>query len=204
MNMDSWITAFLALFAILNPLGLIPLFTEFTEGLGAKDRIKVYNITVLTGFSTMAVMTFLGEWLIKNLFQIDIVEFRIAGGILLTIIAVKYIVFPQKEEASETSAEEIRAKAMESGIVPMGVPLLVGPGSIVTGILIMDKNGFVVTFTALISVFITCWGFFQLSPVISRLMGKVGRLVISRVLWIFIAATGVHLLLSGIREMFGI
>ena len=204
MNIDSWLTAFLALFAILNPLGLIPIYTEFTESLNKRDRFRVFNITVFTGFSTMAVMSFSGEWIITNLFQIDIVEFRIAGGILLTIIAVKYIVFPQKETVSGEGHEEIRTRTMELGIVPMGVPLLVGPGSIVTGILVMERNGFMVTLTSLVAVFILCWGLFQMSPLISRLMGKVGRLVISRVLWIFIAATGAHLLISGIKEAFGL
>ena len=204
MHIDSWATAFLALFAILNPLGLIPIFTDFTEGLERADRLKVTNVAVLTGFSTMTVMTFLGGWLIKNLFQIDIVEFRIAGGILLTVIAVRYIVFPPKEGLGGKTAEEVREKALESSIVPMGVPLLVGPGSIVTGILIMGENGFVITLTALVTAFLACWIIFLLSPLISRMMGKVGRLVISRVLWIFIAAIGVHLLLTGIRDMFGI
>ncbi len=204
MILESWLSAFLALFAILNPIGLIPLFMDFVEPLDKKDRFRVFNVAVITGFATMATMTFTGKWILTRVFQIDILEFRVAGGILLTILAVKYIVFPQKERIDTSLGEDSTTKAMELSVVPMAVPLLVGPGSIVTGILILDRNGFIVTLTSLIVVFIVCWILFQLTPVISRLMGKIGRLVIGRVLWIFIAAIGVHLLISGIQEIFGI
>ncbi len=206
MQFDIWMNAFLALFAILNPLGIIPIFMEIVENLDRRARIKVFNVAVLTGFTTMAAMTFTGKWIMSRVFQIDILEFRIAGGILLTILAIKYIIFPQKEHVPDsTGADGDRTeRAIELGIVPMAVPLLVGPGSIVTGILLLDRDGILITFTSLVAVFIVCWILFQLTPVIGRLMGKSGRLVIGRVLWIFIAAIGVHFLVSGIQEIFGV
>ena len=92
---------------------------------------------------------------------------------------------------------------MELAVIPMAVPLVVGPGSIVTGILLLDVYGPFITLTSLITVFLVCWGLFHLSPFIGKLMGKVGRLVIGRVLWIFIGAIGVHYLVSGIQDIFG-
>lgn len=203
MILESWISAFLAIFAILNPIGLIPLFMEIVEGLDRKDRIRVFNVTVLTGFVTMTTMTFTGKWILANVFRIDIQEFRIAGGLLLTILAVRYIIFPEKEKVENTLEGDPASKALELSVVPMAVPLLVGPGSIVTGILVLDQNSALVTLLALIAGFAVCWGLFQLTPVIGRLMGKIGRLVIGRVLWIFIAAIGVHLLVTGIRAILG-
>ncbi len=204
MILESWLSAFLAIFAILNPIGLIPLFMDIVEPLNRKDRFRVFNVTVITGFVTMATMTFTGKWIMTTVFQIDIQEFRVAGGILLTIIAIKYIIFPQNERSVNSLNDDQTSKALELSVVPMAVPVLVGPGSIVTGILILDQNSVAVTLTSLIAAFLLCWVLFQLTPVISRLMGKIGRLVIGRILWIFIAAIGVHLIISGIQAIFGI
>ncbi|MBN2511085.1 MAG: MarC family protein [Spirochaetales bacterium] len=204
MNMEIWINAFLALFAILSPVGIIPIYADLTEDLDKKSRFAVFNTAVLTGFVTLVVFTFTGRWVMSRVFQIDILEFRIAGGILLTVLSVKHIVLSDKKEVRMPNKETARQQAMEIGVVPMAVPLLVGPGSIVTGILLLDRDGPAVTITVLVAVFLVCWIMFQLTPWISRIMGKIGRMVISRVLWIFLCAIGVHFLLSGIRETFGI
>jgi multiple antibiotic resistance protein len=204
MPFDIWLNAFLAIFAILNPIGNIPIYMDMVENLDKRAQFKVFNVAVLTGFMTMLTMSITGKWIMSRIFQIDILEFRIAGGILLTILAIKYIVFPKKEEYFAVDDGDQELHALELGVVPMAVPLLVGPGSIVTGILILDRDGLLITITAIVAVFILCWVLFQLSPLISKLMGRIGRLVIGRVLWIFIAAIGVHFLISGIQEMFGI
>lgn len=204
MTFDIWMKAFLALFAILNPIGNIPIFVDFVDGLDFRTRFRVFNVATLTGFITMVMMTFTGKWIMSRVFQIDILEFRIAGGILLTILAVRYIVFPPHERTIGGDPGNNANRAMELSIVPMAVPLLVGPGSIVTGILLLDRDGPLVSITSLTAVFFFCWILFQLSPFIGRLMGKVGRLVVGRVLWIFIAAIGVHFLVSGIQQLFGV
>lgn len=202
MNIETWLNAVLALFAVLNPVGNIPIYAEFTENLDAKGRFKLYNMTIVTGIVVLLVMVLTGRWIMSHVFQIDILEFRIAGGILLTVLATKYIVFPQQHHHAVNHAGE-GGSALEFGIVPMAVPLLVGPGSIVTGILILDRDGYMVALTAIGAVFVLSWVLIQLSSWINRVMGRIGRLVVSRILWIFIAAIGVHFLLSGLREFFG-
>lgn len=204
MSASIWVNAVLALFAILNPIGNIPIFSELTEDLDPKSRFAVFNVAVLTGFGTLLVMTLTGQWIMDKVFQINILEFRIAGGILLTVIAVKYIVFPDKKTIQVEEGISKERKAIELGVVPMAVPLLVGPGSIVSGILLLNRDGYAITISAIVVVFLICWILFQLSPWISKFMGKIGRMVISRIMWIFIAAIGVHFLISGIQETFGI
>ena len=201
MSFDQWLNAFLALFAILNPIGNIPLFADFTDSLDRATRFKVFNVVVGTGFATLLIMTLTGRWIMSEVFQIDIAEFRIAGGIVLTVLATRYIVFPPDKPKVDTS--DITG-AIQMGVVPMAVPLLVGPGSIVTGILILNRDGLLVSLSAIIAVFLTIWVLLQASHVISRVLGRAGKLIVSRILWIFIGAIGVHFLPSGIRELFGI
>lgn len=200
MPTDSWIHAVLALFAIVNPAGNLPVFSEMTEDLDNKARQAVYRVAVLTGLVTLLSMTLTGRWIMSSVFQINILEFRIAGGLLLTVIAIKYIVFSAAKGSVHTaqSLQEI----MNLGAVPMAVPLLVGPGSIVTGILILDRDGYFITISAILTVFLLTWGLLFISPWINRLLGKIGSIVVSRVLWIFLAAIGVHFLLTGIGEYF--
>ena len=198
-NTDLFFNAFLALLSILNPITVVPLYAELTKDLDKKERGKLFNIAVLTGFITLILLMFTGKWVMETIFQIQVAEFRIAGGILLTVIAVKQIVFYNPEEYHTSPG-----KVMEMGVVPMAVPLLVGPGAIVTSILVLDRDGWLVAIAALVASFIVSFAVIRLSFTLSHLMGRFGTLVVARVLWIFIAAIGAHFLITGISEVFGV
>ena len=199
MQFDVLMNAALALLAILNPITVVPLYGELTRDLEKKDRAKVLNTAVLAGFITLTALTFLGQWMMNSVFHISISEFRIAGGILLTEIAVKQIVYYDPEEYHQSPS-----KVMEMGVVPMAIPMLVGPGSIVTGILILDRDGWLVALFALVVNFAIAFGVIRNAVTLNRIMGKFGTLVVARILWIFIAAIGAHFLISGIAATFGL
>lgn len=196
---DTLFNAFLSLLAILNPITVVPLYGELTQDLPRKDRAKVLNTAVMAGFITLAVLTYLGQWMMNSVFHISIAEFRIAGGILLTVIAVKQIVYYDPEEYHQSPQ-----KVMEMGVVPMAIPMLVGPGSIVTGILILDRDGWLVALIALAGNFLVSFVVIRNSVTLNRIMGKFGTLVVARILWIFIAAIGAHFLISGVADTFGL
>lgn len=193
------LNAILALMAILNPITVVPMYSELTKDLGKADRNKLFNIATAAGFFTLLILTFTGRWVMGFIFQIHVAEFRIAGGILLTVIAIKQIVFYDPEEYKGNPG-----KVMEMGVVPMAVPLLVGPGSIVTGILILDRDGWFIAILAILVNFLMAFAIIRSSPFLARVMGRFGTLVIARILWIFIAAIGAHFLISGISEVFGV
>jgi len=187
------------LFAILNPVGVLPAFLEITRDIDGKTRNKLFNLTVATGFITLLVLTFTGRWIMQYVFQITIDEFRIAGGVLLTIIAVQNTVLLNRPP-EEPKPDNI----LELGVVPMAIPLLVGPGSIVTSILILDRDGPLVSLVALVVIFVICWVIFRGAVWINRILGRFGSMVVSRIMYIFIAAIGVHFLVTGIAAVFKI
>jgi len=195
--LERWFTALIALLAILNPLGLLPLFADVTAGLDRTARRRLFNLSTFAGFVTLFVLTLAGRWVMDNVFRIQMAEFKIAGGILLTVIGIKSIAFPGPEVKAREASD-----AMELGVVPLAVPLLVGPGSIVTGILILHRDGPLVALTTIVAAFIVTRLIFAASPLVHRVLGHLGALVLSRVLQIFIAAIGVSFLTSGIRELF--
>jgi len=199
MNLTTLLNAILALMSILNPITVVPMYADLTQDLDKASRVKLFNTAALTGFLTLTILTFTGRWVMQYVFQIQVSEFRIAGGILLIVVAVKQIAFYSPDEMHGTPA-----KIMEMGVVPMAVPLLVGPGSIVTGILILDRDGPAIALTALAVNFIIAFIVIRGSVTVAKVLGKLGTLVVARVLWIFIAAIAVHFVISGISEVFGV
>jgi multiple antibiotic resistance protein len=199
VNFDTLLNAILALLSILNPITVVPLYSELTKDLAKKDRNRLFNTAVFAGFLTLFILMFTGRWVMETIFQIHMAEFRIAGGIMLIVIAVKQIAFYNPEEYQASPG-----KVMEMGVVPMAVPLLVGPGAIVTSILVLDRDGWVIASLALLANLAVAWVVVRFSPALSRIMGRFGTLVIARILWIFIAAIGAHFLLTGVGEVFGI
>ena len=193
------LNSFLALFSILNPITVVPLYAELTKNLEPPARNRLFNTAILAGFVTLTVLTFTGTWIMQYVFQIHVAELRIAGGIILIAISVYEIGFSSPNEYRTTPD-----RVMEMGVVPMAIPLLVGPGSIVTGILILSRDGWLVALIALVANFIVAFFIVRSSVTLARLVGPLGTLVIARVLWIFIAAIAVHFVLSGISEVFGI
>ena len=198
-SFDILLNAILALFSILNPLSVVPMYAELTKDLGKKEQNKLFNLASLAGFVTLFVLMFTGRWVMEFVFQIHVAEFRIAGGILLTVLAIKQIVFYNPLEFSGKAD-----KFMEMGVVPMAIPLLVGTGAIVTAILVLDRDGWLIAALALTITFILCFIIIRSSVLLAKVMGRFGTLVVARILWIFIAAIGAHFLISGISEVFGL
>lgn len=197
--MQLWINAFLALFAIVNPLGNLPLFAGLAASLDAPTRRRLFNTAAVTGLVTLLLLALFGQWVMDSVFRIEMAEFKIAGGVMLTVIAVRNVVFgsPETQQRPDTDV-------LEFSVVPLAVPLLVGPGAVVTAILILNRDGVTVAATSIGAVFLVTWLILQLSTLLHRLIGRLGALAMSRILQIFIGAIGAHFLMSGIKESLSI
>ena len=194
--MEPYINAFLAIFAVMNPVGSLPIFADMTDSLDKSTRRKVFHVATLTGLVTLMILTFAGQWVMDTVFLIEMSEFKIAGGIMLVVIAVRNIVF-QGEESKPNGAS-----AVEMGAVPIAVPILVGPGAVITGILVLNRDGALVAAVSIAAVFVATWLVMQGCHLLNRLLGRIGSLALSRILQIFICAIGAHFLTSGIKEIF--
>jgi multiple antibiotic resistance protein len=196
---DIFLNAILALLAIVNPITVVPMYAELASDLPIKERRHFYDLSVITAFIALTILTFTGRIIMEYVFQIHVSEFRIAGGILLFIVAVKQIAFTEAEEFHTD-----KSKIMELGIVPMAIPMLIGPGSIVTSILILDRDGWIVATASILINFVVAFFVIRSSLTISRVIGKFGSMAIARILWIFIAAIGIRFLITGLAEIFSL
>ena len=190
--------AMLALFSIINPVTVVPVYADLARDLDKRERNRLFDTAAFTGFGTLAVLTFSGHWLVEVVFQIHMSEFRIAGGLLLSVVAVSQIAFPalQRRQTPEN--------VMEMGVVPMAIPFLIGPGTIVTSILVLDRDGWLAVSLSLVANFLVAWGVIRCSPTMAKFMGRLGSLVVARIFWIFLTALGIHFLLTGLDEVFSL
>jgi len=193
IGFSAILNATLAVLAIINPLGNLPIFVNMTSDLDQQTRNRLFNLATSTGYVTLMILTFTGKLIMEKIFHIQIGEFQIAGGILLIVVAVRNTLFPEQRSSGKKSDN-----VMEIGVVPIAVPLMVGPGAIATGILMLNSNNWLVVMVSITLAFMVTWVVLRCSGFLMKLIGNIGSLVMSRILQIFIAAIGVHFLLAGI------
>ena len=196
MEIDFLITSFVALFVIIDPVGLTPLFIALTRGMSAQARRKITIRAIGVSFFVLMVFALFGETVL-GLVGISMPAFRVAGGILLFLTALDML-FQRRTKRREDQSED---DADDPSVFPLAIPLIAGPGSITTIILIAGSTpgpiGFasagVVAVVGLISVYI----FFALADGLEKLLGKTGIDVITRLLGMLLAALSVQFVLEG-------
>ncbi len=193
----SYIEAIIILFAIVDPIGNIPLFLSLTDYLDAADSRKAFNISVIVGAIILLIFAFAGQTILNKIFHIQVNDIMIAGGILLFILGIEQI-FGQRNQRVQALKSETHP--YEIGSVPMGCPLLAGPGAMVTSLTIIQKSGPFVVIVAILVVFAATWLMLQFVGPLQKAVGKLVSQVFSKVLALFIAAIGVNMALQGISE----
>lgn len=187
--------AVIVLFIIVDPFGNIPIFIGLTENMNRAQRKKIFDTATLIGFMLLLVFAFTGQE-IFNIFGVSIFSFEIAGGILLLIIAIRILVSGNPTEKAE-SPEII-------GVVPIAMPLLVGPGAITTTILNMQAYGVVAAVLSVLIVLSLTWVILRFIDSVYKFLGKTGALIIARVMALIIAAIAVQYILVGITHFLAI
>ena len=185
--------ATLALFIIVDPIGLIPLFLELTKDMSEDVRKKTLKVAMSTATTLLFLFALLGREILL-FFNISIYSFMIAGGFLLFIISMEILI------RGEPSPKGITAE--DIGVIPIAFPLLVGPGAITTTIVTLQINGFIYTILSIIVVMAASWVILHFASKIYKVLGRTGSAITTRVLAIFVAAIGVQMILDGIKYFF--
>ncbi|MEN8127813.1 MAG: MarC family protein, partial [Planctomycetota bacterium] len=115
-----YLKAFIALFVVMDPIGNIPMFLTVTRSLEGPQRRRAFSVSVFVAFIILVAFAFLGRFILDELFQINIADVRIAGGILLVIISVQHIL---KSDKSIAAGDKERQSPEEIGCVPLACPL---------------------------------------------------------------------------------
>lgn len=203
LDFTEYTKIFISLFAILDPIGIIPLIILFTGEMTAARRAYVGRLASLTVCAILVAALLIGEPLLA-FFGISINSFRVAGGILLLMMAIKMLFgnFDGAGKNGHIDREAVSANA----IVPLSTPLLAGPGSISAVILEAHKaNGiqhYLIMSLEIILLSITVWVTFLVAPWVAQRLGKIGINVFTRLMGLILAAIAVEFVASGMRGLF--
>jgi multiple antibiotic resistance protein len=198
------LTAFSTAFTIIDPIGMIPLTLAATVSMPVERRGKIVDQAVLVAAAVMLVMGVIGRPLLSYL-GITLAAFLIAGGILLFLIAIDML-FARPTRTKRTEEEERDAALAENpAVFPLAIPMIAGPGTIATVILLVNlaRNDAM----RLLTVFIACavalaitWLFMRGAAKYQHVIGTTGIHVVTRVLGIILAALAVQFVLNGLGE----
>jgi multiple antibiotic resistance protein len=206
--MDNWSEYsrfIIALFAILTPFAAIPIFLGMTEGRGTKERNATARSAAVTVAGVLISSVFLGDALLAVL-GTSLDSFRVGGGIVLLLIALS-LLNATVSAVKHTSQEADEAGQRQAiGVVPLGLPLLAGPGSI-SAVIIEAQRGNHWGHSAAISaaILIVCLGIYavlRLAAPIGARLGKTGLNIMNRLTGLLLAAVAVEIIATGLRNLF--
>jgi multiple antibiotic resistance protein len=210
MEVSQGITVIVAVFAIVNPVGNISFFVALTDGYSRREKNSVIRKTTLVAGGVLAVFALLGTY-IFDFFSITIPAFRIAGGILLLTIAFSMLqgTHPKAKITDRDKEEALQREAI--GIVPLGIPMFAGPGSITTVMIyITDASAdstagtdwYLISFVFLAILITMALSYILLyyGEALFEKIGRMGTQAFSRIMGLILAAMAVQFILGGFIE----
>ena len=200
MDPNFLITAFVALFVVIDPIGLAPLFVALTSGMSSTQRRRIAVRATLVAVGILLVFSIFGD-AILTFIGISMPAFRISGGILLFLTALDML-FERRQKRREDQADEDEPDD-DPSVFPLANPLIAGPGSIAAVILLVGQTettaGFFAIMGVLAAVMVLVFAMFMTAPIIERLLGKTGINVVTRLLGMLLAALSVQFVLDGLQ-----
>lgn len=202
---DEYAKLFVGLLAIVNPVGVIPPFISFTAEYSEAERRTTAVQAAMTVAAVLLLALITGEALL-GFFGITTASFRVGGGILVMLIAIS-MMHARISAAQQTREEAQDAAARESvAVVPLGIPLLAGPGAISTVILYAQRSNhfthYVLLALEVLLVAGLVWLCLRAAPRIGDRLGRTGINVVTRIMGLIMAAIAVEIMANGLKQLF--
>lgn len=200
------LSAFVAFFAISNPLEALPVYLTLTRSADEQTTRAVALRSVLVAFGVMTAFALLGQY-IFHAFGITLAAFRIAGGILVFLAGFQMLqdTGPDDSDVSPQSVGEFTRRAMGGAVSPLAVPLLAGPGAIAAAMTFTGRGGLgtiAVVIAAFAAVCALAYLVFRLGKRLLRILGENGMLVVARLMGLILAVIGAQMVLTGLTAAF--
>jgi len=196
-------SSFATLFVIIDSVGLLPSFIARTPGISASQRRAIAMRACFVAFAILALFAFFGE-AVLGFIGISMPAFRIAGGALLFLTALDML-FERRTKRREDQAQESEEYDPDSdpSVFPIAIPLIAGPGSIATVILLAGQTpgvqGTMLVLGVAVAVLLSALLLFLAGNLLERALGKVGINVVTRLLGMLLAALSIQFILDGLK-----
>ena len=186
--LNSFLISIIPIMVALDAPGTLPIYMAMTEGLKKHERQRIVRQSILTAFLITIAFTFLGRAVFTAL-AITVEDFMIAGGIVLLIIAILDIV---------RAGEKKYPVSPTFGVVPFGTPLIAGPATLTTTLILVGNYGYIPVILSLVVNILFAWFIFAQADRIIKLIGINGSRAFAKVAALLLAAIAVKLIRSGI------
>ena len=187
--LESFILTFVPLFIVIDALGNLPFVISLSEGMSKPERRKMVHVATITAVIVGLAFLFFGQFIL-NVMGISVGSFAIAGGLILLVLSIKYMMTGRLVEATK---EEMVA------VVPIGTPLLSGPATITTLLLLVRQFPLYMVLLSFVMNLLIAWILFLLSNQIVRFMGQGGLKAVSNVFNLLLAAIAVTMIIRGLN-----
>ncbi len=191
---ENFLVAFIPLFFALDALGILPAFLTITTDMSIMKRRSVVNQATITGV-VISLFFIYGGKVVFKLLGITVPDFKIAGGMLLLVFSIQDLLFSNGNSRSTGKDDDT------VGIVPVGTPLIIGPATLTTLLLLVDKAGYNMTILSLAANMLLVWIVFYFSDSVIRVIRRPGAIAIGKVFQLFLAAIAVMMIRNGITEI---
>ncbi len=202
MVLEYFIASFVSLFLIVDAIGNVPLFEGLLHGIAHRERVRIITLSVFVSLISLVVFTYVGV-AIFSFFNVKLYSFKIAGGILLLVIALQML-FAIRQRLSQKEETEL-IKRTDIAIVPMAIPLQTGPGAITTGIILASKAVTLaeqaLLLLGILLVFLISYFVYIRSEYVFKVLGETGTKVITRIMGLILAAIAVQFIMDGGMEV---
>jgi len=203
------ISTLISIFAIINPMGAVPNYAVLTQGFDPKDKRMVVKKAVLVAGGILIVFTLLGRLIFEAL-HITVDGFRVAGGAVLFLIAMEMVRGNTPQAKLNPKEKKENLERDQVGVVPLGIPLLAGPGSITTVMIAVADSptnkflGMLVVIASVLLVLLFAYLVLRNSDKIFKRLGRTGTKIFSRIMGLLLGAIAVQFMADGIKGLFGL
>jgi multiple antibiotic resistance protein len=187
---------FVPLFVAMDPVGNLPIFLALTQRIEPKHRRHVVYLAMLTALGVGLAFVAIGK-AIFLLLGIDVADFLMAGGIILLILAIRYLLTGKVVETEESSASET------VGVVPLGTPLVVGPAVLASLLSLTGQYRIPIVLSSFIVNLVIQWVLFRQADRIVEFLGRSGANAISKIAMLLLAAIAVNMIRQGVLTILG-
>jgi multiple antibiotic resistance protein len=196
LNTSLLSEVFVTLFVIMDPPGTVPVFISLTAGQSRAVRKKAAWQAVLVAFSVIVVFAAFGQQILHNL-GITLPALQGAGGLLLLLIALQLL--------TDTAEDPVQTKNVNIAFVPLGTPLLAGPGAIVATIVFVQRadgslRDVLAIAVGIVLIHIVMWLTLRFSGLIMRVLGENGVLLVTRIAGLLLSAIAVQLIANAVSD----
>lgn len=198
--------AAITLLAILNPFGNLTQFLAMSDGLPLMLRKKLFRTILYTAFTIVLVFLLSGSLFMNYIFRVSLDDLRVSGGLVLIIMAIKNLLFSTKIATKDFSSYQDMddKEILRQSLIPMAFPMLVGPGTLASIIVIAEDGGLDVALGGVMIAFIFMFILFHFAATIEKIVGKLILHVFSRIAQVFIAAMGFKMIIVGLKDIFNL